>query len=205
MDNESRVVIFCLLSGSTFCESNHGFPMETIWPSDPRSCDLDKTSACNSILSALGSLLGLELIGWLYNAVICWISKMLPLELVCLHKHRRTKGSAELRLSFAGQTNLSQYKVLCSLLLAWLSKGEHPGKNAMKGWLQSTAFLWTELLKSCSSQRHNEAKPFCWPFQMLTSSSALHFHSDQPPHLFWLTLPFPFPYLFPRTTPCGLL
>lgn len=165
--------------------------METVWPPDPRSCDLDKTSACNSILSALGSLLVLELIGWLYNHVTCWISKMLPLERVCLHKHHRTKGTAELQLSFAGQTKLSQYKALCSLLPASLSKGEHPGKDAMKSWLQSTASLWTELLKSCSSERHNKAKPFCWPFQALTSSAALYFHSDQPPHLYWLALPFP--------------
>lgn len=136
-DNERRVIIFYLLSESTFCQSNHGFPMETIWPPGPRSCDFDKTSAGNSILSVLGSLLGLELIGWLYNALICWISKMLPLERVCLHKHRRTKGSAELHLSFAGQTKLSQYKALCSLLPASLGKGEHPGKDATKSWLQS--------------------------------------------------------------------
>lgn len=116
---------------------------------------------------------------------------MLPLERVCLHKHRRTKGSADLQLPFAGQTKLSQYKALCGLLLAWLSEGKHPGKDAVKGWLQSTATLWTELLKSCSSQRHNEAKPFCWPFQTLASSAALYSHSGQPPLLYWLTLPFP--------------
>ena len=191
--NERRVIIFYLLSEFTFCQCTHGFPMETIWPSDPRSCDWDKTSACNSILLGRGSSFGLELIGWLYMAALCWISTMVPLEWVCLHKHSRTKGSAELQLSFAGQTKLSQHEVHCSLLPASLSKWEHPGKDAMKGWLQSTAPLWTRHLKSWSSQRLNEAKSFCWAFQMLTSRATLYFHSNQTPHLYWLTLPFPLP------------
>lgn len=170
--------------------------METIWLPDPRSCDLDKTSACNSILSALGPLLGLELTGWLHNSIICWFSKMFRLERVCL-QGVPTQAPQDKRECWAPAllywSNKAQPMVKSALqFIASLTRqGEHPEKDVMKVWLQSTASLWTNLLKSRSAQRLNEAKPFRWPSQTLTSSAALYFHSDPPSHLYWRTLPFP--------------
>lgn len=124
------------------------------------------------------------LIRWLYRAVlICWVSKRFPLEQLYLHKHCRTKGTAKLQLSLAGQSWVGKK------LSAVYCKGEDPGKDAMKGWIQSTFLDWALKLKFF--QRHSEAKPFCCPFQMLPSGLALYFHSDALSHLYWLSVPFP--------------